>query len=93
MKCIVIQTANCIVTGKPARCWSGHVVALMRNSSGVYSRTQITAGFVDSETHEAAHANRETIGPLGYYGEWMPENGIQLGCSWDDSHLTAREIL
>lgn len=63
-------TENCIVTGKPATCWTGHVI--MDNAlhpDGV----EIIAGYADVET-----MNKHCLTHKVYKGEWKPADGLML---------------
>ena len=77
-----LQTANCIVTGEKATCWTGHVVA----KTFEHDKVSIEAGFKDMETLEAGFKDMETLenvqaknkGSVGCFGDWKAEDGLQV---------------
>lgn len=75
-----VVTERCIVTGKPAVRWSGHVVALVHGSDigkRDFDRMRIiiTAGFADDAT-------KPEPDEFGCFGVWKPEYGMKLEESW-----------
>ena len=76
---IDFRTVNCIVTGKPATVWTGHVVATA--SGRIDGERQmplveigVTAGFATDEVKNAAKSDDR-----GCFGEWKPSDGLK----WD----------
>ena len=67
-----LQTANCIVTGEKATCWTGHVVA----KTFEHDKVSIEAGFKDMETLEDVQAKNK--GSVGCFGDWKAEDGLQV---------------
>lgn len=72
MLMLPLQTKNCIVTGKPATVFSGHVLAKTFDVVGRLVTISVIAGFVDSETHRGLTSHK------GCFGEWKPEYGIEF---------------
>ena len=87
-----LQTANCIVTGEKATCWTGHVVAKtfehdkVSIEAGFKDMETLEAGFKDMETLEAGFKDMETLenvqaknkGSVGCFGDWKAEDGLQV---------------
>lgn len=76
---VSLSTTNCIVTGKPARIWTGHV--LVRTSGKMRrgyanSRTvivSVTAGFISEATARTIKCD-----DVGCFGDWKPEYGLRV---------------
>lgn len=67
------KTKNCIVTGKPATLFTGHVLMETLDRNGRSVVVSILAGFADSKIYESA-----VCGKAGCYGEWKPTFGAKL---------------
>lgn len=65
---IVLYTKNCIVTGKPAKVFSGHLKGLLFDGTKI----SIIAGFVDYNTKKEFKSSGD-----GYCGEWKESYGIK----------------
>jgi hypothetical protein len=73
-----LYTTNCIVTGKPATIYTGHViipnlfVGLDERTNSQYLNVSVIAGFCDNETCDRAKSGG------GCFGDWKPEYGIKV---------------
>lgn len=65
-----LKTENCIVCGKKAVCWHGHVVAKEKMALGNYMDKNIIAGFC------GVHNEKYLSGDDGNYGDY---NSKQMG--------------
>lgn len=81
MLTISLRTQNCIVTGKPAEVFTGHVVADCFGPLSAVARVAITAGFDCSKTYEALACDR-----TGCFGEWKPEYGVKVDDYWPSEY-------
>jgi len=72
-----LYTTNCIITGKVATCWSGHIVMDELNilTLGKFENVHVIAGFADLETMKKVVVNEIEDKYLGLY---KPEYGIIL---------------
>lgn len=75
---ICMETERCIVTGEPAHCWSGHLVAkangaIRDDGTMPIFTVAVVAGFKDHETSKLVQSNGN-----GCLGEWKPEYGVRL---------------
>lgn len=69
---ITLKTEKCIVTGEPATCWTGHVLAETLGSSfDGHAIVAVIAGFANKETIERTPSDGG-----GCYGEWKKEFGV-----------------
>ena len=68
----MLYTKNCVVTGKPATIWTGHV-KLNRCfiNNGHYENICVIAGFVDNEICNEAEMNQD-----GCFGDYKSEYKI-----------------
>lgn len=62
-----LKTENCIICGKEAVCWHGHVTAKEKMALGNYIDKKIIAGFCDA--HKETYLNNDE----GYYGNYNSE--------------------
>lgn len=73
---IHLKTTNCIVCGKPATLWTGHVVARtygpIAGDNRDVLKVSVTAGFCGD-----AKCGAVEPGPLGCFGSWKPKMGVQ----------------
>lgn len=72
------QVKNCIVTGEPAKVFTGHVVAQVYSQKddcwkAVYRPLLVIAGFKDDETLKKAHEHNQGA----CFGDWKKEFGIE----------------
>lgn len=67
-----LETVNCIATGEPAVCWSGHVKASIHVGDGKTADVMISAGWKDTET-----MNKHMV-PGGYIGPYRSAYGIRV---------------
>lgn len=83
---ISLKTKCCIVTGKIAKCWTGHVLA--HDFRGI--PISIIAGFADSETLRQAK-----MGACGYFGPWKRAFGVRvdIGLSEGEAQVIPPHIL
>jgi hypothetical protein len=72
----MLYTTNCIVTGKPARVWGGHVIIpnltlhlMEKNAADLI----VVAGFADKQTKDDHRS-----GDLGYCGVWKEQDGLKV---------------
>ena len=59
-----LKTKNCIVCGKPATCWHGHVIAKEKMALGNYIDKDVIAGFCDM------HNEKYLSNDEGCYGNY-----------------------
>lgn len=79
MRFIDLTTDRCIVTGRKAEYFRGHVLAKIAGQKGPDAPVRIGAGFASRKIAEAFR-----FGESGYAGEWKPKHGIRVEDSWDD---------
>ena len=58
-----LKTENCVVCGKKAECWHGHVKGLFKYALG-YSDRKVIAGFCEE------HKDYEIENETGFYGNY-----------------------
>ncbi len=76
---INLRTTKCIITGRPAEYFAGHVLAHVHlgplgHCEPTIIPTPVTAGWADIPTMNA-HTPKDYY---GCYGEWKPEYGIEV---------------
>lgn len=69
---ISLDTKNCIVTGGPARCFTGHVRLYTTGPNGVVT-VLVGAGFATREASEMLRSDAN-----GCYGDWKPGYGLEV---------------
>lgn len=67
-----IKVRRCIVTGKKATLFTGHLIAKHHDNNLV-----VGAGFADKETY-LSHPCKNMFGREGCYGTFNPKYGIEL---------------
>lgn len=67
-----LKTKNCIVCGKEAKLWHGHVIAKERMALGNFIDKKIAAGFC--EQHEEEYLDNDS----GCYGDY--NSGLMGKC-------------
>lgn len=79
MRFLRFETERCIVTGKEAKAFTGHVTGYVLRAKGL-ERVElvILAGFASIEVLEAFEFRQD-----GFAGEWKPEYGIRLRGSYE----------
>lgn len=63
---MTLKTTNCIICGKEAKFWHGHVVGREKRALGNYIPVKVIAGFCDE------HADNESDDGYGCYGKYDP---------------------
>lgn len=71
---ISLYTKNCIVTGKPAKLFTGHVIMSFCGED-----MPVIAGFEDRAVMNSV-SNLD--GKSGYFGKWNPTHGLRIEY-WD----------
>jgi len=71
-----LSTTNCIVSGRPAKLWTGHVLARVSGPVDGDGRVKffeigVIAGFVDEVTMLQVKSNK-----FGCYGNWKEADGL-----------------
>jgi hypothetical protein len=69
MQIVDLITERCIVTGEPAKHFSGHLTAVDPEGNPI----RITAGFRDAETLDEAMVSAVA----GCFGQWREEYGLR----------------
>lgn len=85
---VFIKCKNCIVTGLPAKLWTG--IVLMNRGGKKYP---VTAGFSSDEHHQQARLTA-TNTELGMeFGDWKFEDGIEISDWICNQKIVSGEII
>lgn len=76
MERICLETENCIITGKTATVWTGHVIAeCMLGNTKAYSSGNATIAIIAGfENQEIMHLQTSVF---GCFGKWKKEDGLR----------------